>query len=132
MNAVAARLHEHVAQIAAEHGVTIKHQGGGIAYRRERRITTPPVRGRATYFTALHELGHVLGPNPRRRLDQEVAAWRWALEHALEPPTPAVAAGIARCLRSYRARAERAAFGTVLPDGFDAFLAEVDALAQGG
>jgi hypothetical protein len=128
VNATAARLAEHVQRLADEHGVTIEHQGRGIGYRKQRRITVPPVRGRASYFVALHELGHVVGPNPRRRLDQETAAWQWALDHALDDPTPAVARMIARCLRSYRARAERAAFGTVLPDGFDDFLARVDAL----
>lgn len=129
MTATADRLAAHVRHLADEHEVTVVHQGRGIAYRKERRVTIPEVRGRSSYFVALHELGHVVGPNPRRRLDQEVAAWRWALDHALDDPTPAVARMIGRCLRSYRSRAERAAFGTVLPDGFDAFLAHVDALA---
>lgn len=131
MSAVAERLAAHVEALAAEHRVTIEHRGSGIAYRRARLVTIPPVRGRATYFTALHEIGHIAGPNPRRRLDQEVAAWRWALEHALEDPTPAVARGIVRDLRSYRRRAEHGIWGTVLPDGYDEFVATVAALAEG-
>lgn len=122
------RLAEHVAVLAAENDVEIVHRGRGIAYRKKRLVTIPEVRGRSTYYTALHELGHVVGPNPRRRLDQEMAAWRWAIDHAIVAPTPGVVRTIVGCLQSYRARAERAAFGTVLPEGFDAFIEEVAAL----
>ncbi len=124
---VADRLAAHIVELAYEHDIRIIHRGNGIAYRRRRLITIPPVRGRTSYFVALHELGHIIiQPEPKRRLDQEVAAWRWALEHALEPPTPAVARGIVRSLRSYRRRAELGIHGTVLPPGFDEFLASIE------
>jgi hypothetical protein len=66
-----------------------------------------PVRGRSTYYTALHEIGHIVGVNARRRLEQEVLAWQWALKHAIVPPTPGVWAMIARRLENYAGRARR-------------------------
>ncbi len=74
------------------------------AWRRARRIAIPPIRSRRAYFVALHELGHILGPNPALRLDQEVAAWGWALATARMEPTPACWAMIGRALGSYIAR----------------------------
>jgi hypothetical protein len=74
------------------------------ASRRARVVMLPEVRSLRSYLVCLHEIGHVLGPNPLRRLDQEVAAWHWALANTRWEPTPACWAMIGRALGSYVAR----------------------------
>lgn len=102
-------LQQHLDSILAEYLIVVTYKPGASARanRRARRITIRPVKGRSTYFTALHEIGHIVGSNPTRRLEQEVAAWRWALNAAAVEPTPGVWKTIHRCLSSYVARAER-------------------------
>lgn len=109
MTTIAGTLQEHVDQLLAAHGVAVEYKPGASAraYRRSRRIVLRPIKGRSTYFTAMHELGHILGPNPPRRLEQEVAAWRWALDNATVEPSPGVWKMIHRCLSNYVKRAER-------------------------
>jgi hypothetical protein len=126
---LAERLERHACELAAAHGVELAYRGRGLAYRRRRRITVPPIRGRMSYLVALHELGHVLGPNPRLRLEQEVAAWQWALAHAIVEPTPANYRSILRALESYRRRAERRRRMRT-PPVFLAYLGHVRALAK--
>lgn len=121
---LAARLEAHVAELCAIHQVTRDTKAsssGGIAYPRERRIRVPRVRGRSSYYVALHEVGHVVSPGQRvTRLEQEVDAWRWALANALVRPTPGVWAMIASSLGHYRLRGERRVWGTKLPpEGHD-------------
>jgi hypothetical protein len=103
MAVTAERMAHHVAQLAELHGITIKHySGGGRAYPRGRRISIRPVKGVSTYFAALHELGHIVGPGrSARKLEAEANAWVWALGVALRPPTDAVRRRIAQCLTSY-------------------------------
>jgi hypothetical protein len=125
---LAERLEAHVHELAAAHGVEVVYQGRGIGYRRSRRVTVPPIRGRTTYLTALHELGHVLGPNPRLRLEQEVAAWEWALDCAIVSPTRANYLSVLRSLESYRQRAQRRR-GMVTPLAFLDYLERIRALA---
>jgi len=125
---LAVRLDRHARDLAAAHRVELVHRGRGLAYRRARRITVPPIRGRMSYLVALHELGHVVGPNPRLRLEQEVAAWQWALAHTIVEPTPANYRSIARALGSYRLRAERRR-GMRTPPAFLAYLEHVRGLA---
>lgn len=125
---LAERLAEHVDRLAREHGVEIIHRGAGIAYRRERRITIAPVRGRFSYLVALHELAHVVGPQSRLRLSQEIEAWEWALAHAIVDPTPANYRSILRCLDAYGKRQQRWA-SMKRPPEFDPFVARLRALA---
>ena len=67
----------------------------------------PPVRGQVTYFVALHEIGHLVGPGRSgTRLEKEAAAWRFALHAALVEPTDACRRRIGRRLRSYVTWAE--------------------------
>jgi hypothetical protein len=87
--------------------VRVKDGNGETRRRRGRRIVIQPVKGYVTYFIALHELGHHLGEQPPRRLEQEVGAWRWALSNASVSPTRGVWKHIARCLESYERRALR-------------------------
>ena len=108
-------LQNHVDELIAYHGIIVIEKQGASARadavrvegERVKRIIIRPIRGRSTYFTALHELGHHLAPRPPRRLEQEVVAWRWALDNATIEPTRGVWKLIARCLESYIARAER-------------------------
>jgi hypothetical protein len=78
------QLREHVEALLFEHMIDAQYGEGFSprAARRGRRVWLRPVRGRVSYYDALHELGHVVGVNARRRLDQEVLAWQWALENA--------------------------------------------------
>ncbi len=112
---LAERLSAHITQLAADHAILVIEKPGASARAERirvdaktvRRIIVRPIRGRSSYFTALHELGHHLAPRPRRRLEQEVVAWRWALDNAIVEPTRGVWQKIARCLDSYVARAKR-------------------------
>lgn len=100
----------HVRELAGRGGLTLVVVARGDrarAWRRGRTVAVPEVRSLRSYLVCLHELGHVLGPNPRLRLDQEVAAWDWALAHSRWEPTPAARALIGRALGSYLARAVR-------------------------
>jgi hypothetical protein len=102
-----AEMAEHIARIAAQHGVTVaSHSTGGRAWRKTRRIAVRPVKSSKTYAIALHELGHVLGRTGPRRLDKEVFAWDWAFQHALIWD-PVMEAERARCLGSYVVWAQR-------------------------
>jgi hypothetical protein len=110
-------LRAHVEQLAAAGGVAVELAGG----RRPRavrgsqsrglspRIVIPEIRGQVSYFTALHELGHLLSPGNRslRQLEAEADAWRFALAHAQIEPTAATAARLHASLLSYLRRAER-------------------------
>jgi hypothetical protein len=70
--------------------------------RRTTAIRIPPVRGQVTYFVALHEIGHLIGPGRSgTRLEKEAAAWRWALAETLVEPTDACRRRIGTRLRSY-------------------------------
>lgn len=102
-------LEAHVIKIAGANQITItiKPFASARAYRASRHMVIRPIRGRTTYFVALHEIGHICGKNPRRRLEQEVTAWRWALDNAIVDPTPGVWKHIARALETYVTRAER-------------------------
>lgn len=112
---LADRLNAHVEELVRHHGIVLVEKQGASARaeklrvdgQRVKRIVIRPVKGRSSYFTALHELGHHLERQPVRRLEQEVVSWRWALDNAIVEPTPGVWKMIARCLNSYVQRAER-------------------------
>jgi hypothetical protein len=94
---------DHVRDLADEHHIAVEHyRGSGAAYRRARLVRIAPVKGISSYFTALHELGHIVGPGrSARKLEREANAWEWAIIVAQRPPTDAVSFMIARSLRSY-------------------------------
>lgn len=136
-------------ELAHAHGVEVEIADGrrAVAYRampsrgRRARIRVPGIRGQVTYFTALHELGHLLSPGNRslRQLDAEADAWRFALSVALVAPSPATARRIRAKLLTYHHRAlVRRAQGrrvvAVLPpaDGlYWRLAAYLDAIASG-
>jgi hypothetical protein len=104
-----AALAEHVRRLADAHDVVVDERASarGRAWRGQRRVRVPPVRGVTSYLVALHELAHVVGSGrSRRRLEQEVAAWRWALAQTIVSPTPGARRAIFRALWSYVAWAQ--------------------------
>lgn len=98
----------HIARICKIEDITIEsHSRGGRAYRRKRLIKIRPVKSDITYAVALHEIGHILGPRQSgTRLDKEVGAWEWAIEHANHWTLP-MAGTMKRCLQSYLTKAAR-------------------------
>jgi hypothetical protein len=147
MRANVPALRRHVLELAAAGGVSVEFANArrAAAYRASpsrglrSRIRVPEIRGQVTYFTALHELGHLLSPGNRslRQLEAEGDAWCWAFEHALVRPTPATARRLrTKLLTYYRRAALREALGRRVrarippPDGlYWRAAAELDAIA---
>ncbi len=106
-------LDRHVDELCELHGIVRLSGSRGRAevHRRNGRRTVairiPPVRGQVTYFVALHEIGHLIGPGRSgTRLEKEAAAWRFALREARVEPTDASRRRIGKRLRSYVTWAE--------------------------
>ncbi len=94
-------LASHVQTLCSDNRITLEYRrSGGRAWRRTRRVSIAPVRSAITYAVALHEIGHILGRSPTRRLDREAAAWMWARQHAIQW-TPAMDSKMKSCLDSY-------------------------------
>jgi hypothetical protein len=101
-------LDRHISELCAAHGIERLTGGAGRAIvvgrgeRRRRLVRIPAVRGQVTYFVALHEIGHHVGPGRSgTRLEKEAAAWRWALANSLVAPTEATRRRLGARLRSY-------------------------------
>lgn len=119
------RMREHIRDLAKEMGVQVVHipSVGGVwgqaqphpadihELKKKRLILLShrPVTPMA-YMVALHELGHCVpgdGWSADKTLDQESAAWEWAIDQAILPR--ALAAHHAReFMREYRDRRELA------------------------
>jgi hypothetical protein len=114
-------LHEIVRLSGSRGRAEVQRRNG----RRTIAIRIPPVRGQVTYFVALHEIGHLVGPGRSgTRLEKEAAAWRFALREARVEPTDACRRRIGRRLRSYVTWAEARQHRRrppVLPDPESAF-----------
>jgi hypothetical protein len=109
----AAALDRHVDELCELHGILRLSGTRGRAEVHRRNgsrtiaIRIPPVRGQVTYFVALHEIGHLVGPGRSgTRLDKEAAAWRFALGEARVQPSDACRRRIGKRLRSYATWAE--------------------------
>lgn len=90
--------HEHGIELAlpSSRGRAIRWRGG------RRQIAVPDVRGQVSYFIALHEIGHLVGPGRSKpRLEAEANAWLWALEQSVVEPTSATRRSISRRLHGY-------------------------------
>jgi hypothetical protein len=106
-------LDRHVDELCARHGIARLSGSRGRAEVHRRNghrtiaIRIPPVRGQVTYFVALHEIGHLVGPGRSgTRLEKEAAAWHFALRTARVEPTDACRHRIGKRLRSYVTWAE--------------------------
>lgn len=85
-------LRAHVLELAAELGVRVHECAalhasvdsghGPCAHVAQRVVDTSPVFDLCSYWTALHELGHVAWRTPGGLLS-EARAWSWALDHAI-------------------------------------------------
>lgn len=79
----------------------------------ELAVFMPELRDVKDYFGALHEFGHLAmiragrmhgfdeRPVDGRHLFDELAAWVWAFEHAVVPPTPEVVLEAESLIRGY-------------------------------
>jgi hypothetical protein len=110
----------HVEQLCAEHGIELtgaSARGRAIRWRGGRlEISIPPIRGQVSYFIALHEIGHLVGPGRSApRLESEANAWVWALRHAAVEPTPATRRSIVKRLQGYLAWAQNRQYRRVPP-----------------
>jgi len=96
-------MREHLDQLAAELRVRIQPvetsaEADAVGIGKQWVITAPAIRSRASYFVALHELGHTQTHDPvtmlgydfhnSDRMEAEVYAGAWALEHAIVEPGP--------------------------------------------
>jgi hypothetical protein len=96
----------HIADLCREHGISLagsSARGRAIRWRGgKREISVPPIRGQVSYFIALHEIGHLVGPGRSApRLEAEANAWLWALDHCAVEPTAATRRSISRRLGGY-------------------------------
>lgn len=116
---------EHIESLADEHGIDVypadprerNAHAGRPEYGRPRPwVETPSVETLFEYYRALHEIGHhVLGhveggknygePFFGKVVEEEARAHLWALDNAIEPPTPEVAGRIALSISTYSADA---------------------------
>lgn len=89
-----ALMREHVKSLVKEHRVAARDvgtTGREQAFPDKRLVHIRPIRGVASYLGALHEIGHVVvgapssTPGSRSWMDQEAAAWQWAIKHAAVP-----------------------------------------------
>lgn len=114
------QMEAHVERLCTEHGIeltgssargrAIRWRGGGL------EISIPPIRGQVSYFVALHEIGHLIGPGRSApRLEAEANAWVWALRNSAFEPTPATRRSIVKRLRGYLAWAENRQYRRVPP-----------------
>lgn len=92
--------------LCREHGIEVagsSRRGRAIRWRGGRiQISIPEIRGQVSYFVALHEIGHLVGPGRSApRLESEANAWLWALENAAIEPTAATRRAISRRLDGY-------------------------------
>lgn len=99
-------MQDHIEELCDEYGIEMNgnsRRGRAVRWRGGRReISVLPIRGQVSYFIALHELGHLVGPGRSApRLESEANAWLWALSVAAVEPTPATRRSIVRKLGSY-------------------------------
>ena len=111
-------------KIAAANGITtVYRQCRGYAYTKERTIHCPAPRGYKSFFTFLHECGHILEPNAdystaRTRALAEYRATEWAKRKLRELGLPIkrdVSAAYDRYIKNKIARGLRRG-GSVPPE----------------
>ncbi len=102
------QLANHIISLLLQHTIAVTWKDGtsGRAWVKTRRVRLRPVKTQKTYAVALHEIGHIVGDQPKARLDREAAAWEWAMRNALKW-TRITHATMQRCLQSYMDAAQR-------------------------
>lgn len=113
-------MEDHVEELCEEHGIELAGSSGrgrAIRWRGGRlEISIPAIKGQVSYFIALHEIGHLVGPGRSApRLEAEANAWLWALRHAAVEPTTATRRSIVRRLEGYLAWAQNRQYRKVPP-----------------
>lgn len=101
-------MRHHVETLAEVNNITIQYKAHcrGKAWKASKVIKIMEVKSPVTYAIALHELGHILGKQPKRRLDREVAAWDWAKENAIKWDDTMQHTAVSR-LKWYEQKAQR-------------------------
>jgi hypothetical protein len=98
----------HVDALCADYSIGVEWVGRSKrawASRKRRTVRLYPVINQKRYATALHEIGHIVGPRQSgRRIEQEWGAWEFALGASIVPLTPATYRMIHRSLSSYVSR----------------------------
>jgi hypothetical protein len=110
----------HVRALCAEHGIELagaSSRGRATRWRGGRlEISIPPIKGQVSYFIAIHEIGHLVGPGRSApRLEAEANAWVWALRNRAVEPTMATRRAIVRRLQGYLAWAQNRQYRKVPP-----------------
>ena len=113
-------LEHHIEELCDEYGIEIagaSRRGRATRWRGGRtQISVPEIRGQVTYFVALHEIGHLVGPGRSApRLEAEANAWLWALRNCAVEPTPATRRSISKRLRGYLDWAQNRQYRRVPP-----------------
>jgi hypothetical protein len=129
-----ALMESHIEELCERHEIELSgcsSRGRAIRWRGGRlEISIPPIRGQVSYFIALHEIGHLVGPGRSApRLEAEANAWLWALENAAVEPTEATRRSIVRRLEGYLAWARNRQYRKVpprIPERDHAFWALLD------
>jgi hypothetical protein len=104
---IIAQRQQHVRELCGRHRIDPVYQRPGDSHGRAspaaRRVLIPRTTGVRSYYVALHEIAHcVLGFDRTQLLaPQEAAAWRWAFEEAIEPPSQGVKRMVFKVLWHY-------------------------------
>lgn len=120
--AKAAEMATHIQHLCDLYDIEMHHRAqGGYAIRRARIIKVPPIKGATSYFTALHEIGHVVQPGASGgtycRLTEEGLAWQWAIANTIFVFTPGMKAKVDKWLNNYLLRARRRKGMLTPPEG---------------
>ena len=82
----------HIQELCALNGITVHYvplddkKRFYCANRIKNSITISPTKNTGYYVSALHEIGHLIGPNQSQRNDRfemEVGAWKYAMSVAI-------------------------------------------------
>ena len=82
----------HVQELYAEHDITVKYQSLNdtdpryYANPRHKLICIRPTKNTGFYVSALHEIGHLIGPAQGRDndlMEKEIGAWKYAMSVAI-------------------------------------------------
>ena len=76
----------HIQELCSKHAIHVVFGDLYYASRGSRTIGTRPTKNTGYYVSALHEIGHILGPQQTiddDRLESEIGAWKYAMANAI-------------------------------------------------